>query len=483
MSKKKKSKKQLPDAIKKCTYYIDGMHCASCEILIEKKFLKKDGVQYADASMGSKKVEIRYKGTDKPTLDTLNKEFKEHGYQFSNRKWIHEKDTPMMQMVEGELRINRTKIKKFFSTLIIVAIMIFGFKLFEKIPYNKPNIDSSPYAFTILGIIAGVSSCAALIGGIILSMTKQWNELYIDEKTTIQKAKPHIMFHLGRLFSFTILGGILGIIGKVLGDSFVLGENQIGNSILVILVAVMMLILALQMLEVPWAQKLRLSAPKSLTKYTANEKNFMGKYMPLLTGFLTAFLPCGITLIAQGAALASANIFSGALIMFLFSLGTLIPLSVISFSGVKLNSKPHLTATFNRIAGILIIFFVISTFNSQLNLFGLPSLSDIDFSKKENIEEVLIVDNTGIQKLTFIARDFEYVPTSSTTLRAGVPTVLEVDNQGVQGCGVYMASRGLFDGYISLQAGMNSIEFTPQVGTYKLTCTMGMVPPVTIKVI
>jgi hypothetical protein len=67
-------------------------------------------------------------------------------------------------------------------------------------------------------------------------------------------------------------------------------------------------------------------------------------------------------------------------------------------------------------------------------------------------------------------------------LKADEPTQLLVENQGVLGCGQYMAARGLFDGWIDLKPGSNSIQFTPKKGTYKLTCTMGMVPPIIITV-
>ena len=45
-----------------------------------------------------------------------------------------------------------------------------------------------------------------------------------------------------------------------------------------------------------------------------NVVNFKGKYMPIIMGALTFFLPCGFTITAQGLALASGNIIQGSLI-------------------------------------------------------------------------------------------------------------------------------------------------------------------------
>lgn len=63
-------------------FYIQGMHCASCEVLIEKKLLELKGIESADASTTKGQSLIVYQG-EKPTSETLNKIFKENGYFFS----------------------------------------------------------------------------------------------------------------------------------------------------------------------------------------------------------------------------------------------------------------------------------------------------------------------------------------------------------------------------------------------------------------
>jgi len=221
--------------------------------------------------------------------------------------------------------------------------------------------------------------------------------------------------------------------------------------------------------------------PKSFTKNISNENKFSGRFMPFIMGAVTFFIPCGFTLIAQGIALTSGSFLRGSLVMFFFALGTFLPLLGISISGIKMNEKPKNTALFNQIAGILIIFFVFYNINAQFNVLGLPSLNDIKAQPKQ--EQTQQPDTNGTQTLNLTAKGFQYIPTGSTTLKAGVKTTLVVDNQGIQGCGVSMAGRGLFDGYITLKTGQNTITFTPKKGTYKITCSMGMVPPVTITVL
>lgn len=475
---KKRKKSNSDSGIKSYTLYVEGMHCASCEVLIEKKLLKQKGIESVDASLKGNKVEINFEGNSKPDIESLNEEFKEFGYTFGDKK-IKKDDTPAIRFNKGNIIFNPIKIRNYFKVFLITVVLLIVFFVFEKLQlgqYIGVDSSSSLPAFFLLGLVAGLSSCAALVGGLLLSMIKQWNELYIDSETKIEKAQPHIMFHVGRILSFVILGGVLGLIGDAITFN-----NSTFFAILTILVSVIMFILALQMLGVGWAQKLKFTAPKSLTRFASNEKNFQGKYMPFGIGALTFFLPCGFTLIAQTIALASGSFVQGGLIMLLFALGTLPTLLVISYSGLAFNSKPRLTAKFNIVAGLVIIFFAIYNINGQMNVLGYPSISDISLKSDTAKEEIVNIDDQGVQVISFIAKGFEYIPTSSTTIKAGIPTKLVVDNQGIQGCGSFMAAKGLIDNYVALNKGVNEIDLgLPKKGTYKLTCSMGMVRPVNI---
>ena len=460
--------------LKHQTLYIQGMHCSSCELLVEKYAKEQKGVESADASLKDSKIDIYYEHGQGIPIQNINKEFKEQGYTFSNKKI---KDTPLLSFKNGTMILNKDKTDNLLKTILVLLLVIALFVLMDKLQLAKYiNIqnNTSLLAFFPLGLVAGISSCAALVGGLLLSLTKQWNDIYL-QKTEKQKFVPHLMFHIGRILSFAILGGILGLIGKTFSFS-----NTTISAILVIVVSLAMFILALQMLNISWANKIKIALPKSFSEKIVDEKKFSGKFMPFSIGALTFFIPCGFTLIAQGVALTSGDFLRGSLIMLLFALGTLPMLLGISISGVKLNSKPKYTAMFNKIAGILIVFFAIYNINSQMNILGLPSINDIKLPQKE--QSVLAEDTDGKQILKIKADGFEYIPTSSTTIKAGVETTLVVDNQGIQGCATYMVGRGLFNGYIDLKPGENTITFTPKKGTYKITCSMGMVSPITITV-
>ena len=488
-----KSTKKNDTSIKSCTMYVEGMHCASCELLVEKKLLRQSNVESVEASLKDNSVTFTY-STDKPDLHAVNADLQKFGYQLVDHKPKSARVPLFNHKKNGDVEINPEAIKRIGKSVAVATILLVVFFAFERLQlgrYVSVDNNSSLPAFLALGVVAGLSSCAALIGGLILSMSKNWREAYIGEESALTKATPHIMFHVGRIIALTLFGAALGAVSSALGFTL---EGGTVYSIFVIIISVVMFILALQMLGVEWAQKLRFSAPKSVTRMAASGDSIRGKLMPFLTGFMTFLIPCGFTLLAEGVALASGSALRGGLVMLFFALGTMIPLAAISFGAMGLSRKPHLTARFNSVAGLVVIFFVIYNINGQLNLRGLPSLSDIkitlpsatvEVEEGPNVElEVVAVDENGEQVITMEANGFNYKPTSGMTIKSGIPSKLIMNNKGIQGCGAYLAITGLVDNYVALARGENVIDLgLPEKGAYKVTCTMGMVPPVILRVI
>ena len=362
-------------------------------------------------------------------------------------------------------------------------MLIGGFLYLNKLGFSglvNVNSKSSLPAFFILGLIAGISSCAALVGGVVLSMSKQWLEIYSENKSTLEKFQPHLMFNTGRIISYAILGAILGAIGSKLQISLRF------TSFLIIAVSIIMFLLALQMLGVKSLRRFQFTLPKFATRYIADETNFKGRYMPFLMGALTFFLPCGFTITSQGLALLSGNPIQGALIMAFFALGTAPALLLIGFSAIKFSSRPHLAYQFSKVAGILILFFAIFNINSQLNVLGVLSLSDLGINStkfsnttKNNSsqnEEGLAPIVNGKQILKMDASSYGYSP-NYFKVKAGILVRWEITDKGTSGCTNAIISRSLFEGEIPLTPGQISIkEFTPkEPGKYKFSCWMGMI--------
>ncbi len=440
---------------KEQTYYVKGMHCAACEVLIEKKLLEITGVDSVEASTGKNQAVIEYEG-EKPDIKKLNEIFKKDNYTFS--------DTP-----------NGAEEKPVSPTLVAFNIAIFiviAFLLLDKMGISgilNVNSTSSLFAFFGFGLLAGLSSCAALIGGIVLSMSKQWQEIYANETSGYQKFQPHLMFNIGRILSYAIFGGVLGLIGSRLAIS--LGFT----SFLVIIISLLMIGLGLQMLDVKGFRRFQFSMPKFITRKIANENNFKGKQMPFVMGALTFFLPCGFTITAQTIALLSGSWIQGGLIMGAFALGTAPMLLFIGLSSVKFSSRPHWSMTFSKVAGFLVIFFALFNITNQMSVLGF-SVAPSQSQNQSASGLAPVVDGKQLMQMTVKAISYE---PNSFKVKVGVPVRWEITSSGQPGCdsGAIIA-RGLFDPvYLNPNEGQVTVkEFTPQsAGTYTFTCPMGMV--------
>jgi len=449
--------------IKEHLYFVQGMHCASCEVLIEKKLSGLKEIKSVEASAEKGRVLIVYEG-EKPSVDRLNSIFRKENYLFFDQD-----------------QLMKSAGKKEGSGFFVIAgaalFIIVGFFILKNSGLAglvSVNSASSLPMFFLLGLLAGVSSCAALVGGLILSMSKQWLQMYSEKNSTLEKLQPHLMFNAGRIVSYAFLGGVIGAIGSKFQISLTF------TSILIIAVSVMMFFLALQMMGVKAFRKFQFTMPKFITRRIADETKFQGKYMPFLMGALTFFLPCGFTITAQGLALISGNAVQGALIMLFFALGTLPALLAIGLSAVKFFQKPHSANKFLKVAGVLVLFFALYNINAQLNVLGFSSLSDIklNFGKQipNNNKEGLAPIVGGKQILKMDASASGYKPNYFKVL-AGVPVKWEIIDKGTSGCTNAIISKELFSGEIALTPGQTSVkEFTPaKPGKYKFSCWMGMV--------
>ncbi len=419
-------------------------------------------VASADASLKEAKVEIEYQG-QKPPVKKLNKIFAKNGYVFS--------DAPFQKDAGPG--------KKSFAKPLLMALIAIGvFIALSKTglaSYLAIGSNSSLFAFLAFGVLAGLSSCAALVGGLVLSLSKQWLEQYSKEAPLSAKIKPHFLFNFGRLASFALLGALLGL----LGEKFRISASV--TSVLTIAVSAVMIILAMQMLGIKSFNRFRLAVPKKISSKIVNSTKKSGRFYPFFIGFMTFLLPCGFTLAAEGAAMLSGNPFQGALIMFYFTLGTMIPLMGIGISSVKLaGNSAHSSETFLKAAGLIIVFFVAYNLNFQ---FGISRyLFDSGNSAAVAENSAPAAKNAQLIKSVYTASK-DIVP-NSFSVNAGQPVRFEVNSQDTAyGCMSTIMVPGLWNKPKPLVKGrLIVMEFTPKkTGTYQITCAMG-VPRGTITV-
>lgn len=317
----------------KYIFHVHGMHCKACVVLIADILKDVSEVDKVHVNFHKKTVEIEgdFKENNVEKLaDNLGSYLTSHGYKLS---------------IEREAK--KVNWNDFVYAIPIAALLIVAFFLLQKVNFVR-LINSSEVGFTtafLIGMIASVSTCLAVVGGLVLSMSAA----YVKGG---DKWQPQVMFHIGRLGGFFVLGGLIGL----LGSAFQLSVTS--TLILNIIIGVVMIILGINLLDVfHFTKRIQPTAPKFFSKFTFAATEATHVLAPLLVGTLTFFLPCGFTQSMQIYTLSTGNFLTGALTMFTFALGTFPVLALLSFGSFSFNEKPY-AGIFFKTAGLIVIAFV-----------------------------------------------------------------------------------------------------------------------------
>lgn len=318
--------------MKTYTFHVNGMHCNACVVLTESELSDVPGVSKAKSSLATHTVEVTGDFGDKEpehVARDLSEVLKPHGYSLSLEK-------------------QQTSVKwsEFSFALPIAGAFIALFIILQKLGIvNLVTTSEVGYGTAfVIGLIASVSTCMAVVGGLVLSMSANFAK-------EGDKVRPQVLFHIGRLISFVVLGGVIG----ALGSAFQLGST--GTFLLSLIVAIVLLILGINLLDVfPWAKKLQPTLPNFIGRHIHGLKNMNHTLTPFLLGVATFFLPCGFTQSMQIYTLTTGSFVTGAFIMGAFALGTLPVLALLSFSSLAIHKKVQ-SGIFFKTAGLVVIFF------------------------------------------------------------------------------------------------------------------------------
>ena len=327
------------------TFHVNGMHCKACVLMIDSELEDLPNVQQVSASLQKHQVEVIGDfgdTTPEQIAEQLSLSLAKHGYNLTVEKQSVKKNW-----------------SEFFYAVPIAAVFAVLFVLLQKSGIVN-LIDASEMTYgtaVLIGVIASVSTCMAVVGGLILSMSANYAK---SGDTT----KPQILFHIGRIVSFFILGGVIGAIGS----AFAL--NQTSTFVLSLLIGLVMLMLGLNLLEIfHFTKKLQPAMPKFISKHVLGISKFNHRFTPVLVGIATFFLPCGFTQSMQIYTLSTGNFLSGGLTMLAFALGTFPVLALISFSSFSIK-KSSKSGIFFKTAGLIVILFALFNLISSFVAIG-----------------------------------------------------------------------------------------------------------------
>ncbi len=332
--------------MKEYIFHIHGMHCASCVGLIESELGELPSIETAKADLGTRTLRV-CGGFENESSEAvaahLNAVLERHGYRLA---------------MEEERKAIRWR--EFLVAGPIALVFVGLFLLLQKLGIvNLISAGEMTYGTAFfIGIVASVSTCMAVVGGLVLSMSANFAK-------EGNKIKPQILFHVGRISAFFLLGGLLSALG-----SFV-QFGRWGTFSLTAIVGAVMLLLGINLLDIfPWAKKLQPTLPNFISRHMNELKKANHTFVPFALGALTFFLPCGFTQSMQLYALSLGDFFAGSATMLAFALGTFPVLALLSFASVGIHDTLK-SGIFFKAAGIIVIFFALFNLANSLVIAGI----------------------------------------------------------------------------------------------------------------
>lgn len=355
----------------------------------------------------------------------------------------------------------------------------------------------------LTGLTTGGLACLAVQGGLLTSViANQKDQEFEDIKSNkdnlkakkkvnyLEKIKsqtafskfddldwmPVGIFLVAKLISHILLGFFLGYLGESLSLS--LGFRLIFQ----FFTALFMFATAMNLLNVhPIFRFVLIQPPRFIQRMVKNSSKSKALFAPAILGFLTIFVPCGVTQAMEVLAINTASPIQAALIMGTFVLGTSPLFALIGVATAKLSEGWH--NKFTKIASYLLIAMAVYSINGVLLVLDSPVtlqsmtrpvtyfFSDERFAGT-NTSALLVED--GVQKVVIEAVNSGYSP-KYIVVKQGLPVQLTVKTNNVYSCAAAFVFREFGISTTLKPTDSQTFTFTPtKKGKFTYSCSMGM---------
>ena len=416
----------------KQTFQIGGMTCTGCERTLKRAVSRLEGVSSVEADYSKQTLCVTYKNPC--GAEQIKAAVEAAGYQVAQRTG------------------------KDFSGLYILIILLGLFVIARQLGWTAvfqsfPVVGTEQVGYVVLFVIGLLTSvhCIAMCGGINLSQSVSG--------AAAHPLRRSLLYNLGRLISYTVIGGILGLIGEAAAVTLKV------RGIIGLAAGLCMVLMGINMLgHFGFLRKLSLKLPAPLARGLASIRT----HGPFAIGLANGLMPCGPLQSMQIYAIASGSFLAGALSMFFFCLGT-IPLVLLFGAAAGLLRLGWKEKMLQFSAALLVLFGVFMVQNNLvLTGLTLPTLS----GTASSASVAAAVKGDG-QVLTTRLRANGY---DDIEVTAGIPVewTIIADAENLNGCNNEIVLP-MFDQQVRLTEGENLITFTPEeAGTYPYSCWMGM---------
>ena len=435
---------------------IGGMHCVNCAGAVEKRLRSVPSVESARVHYPSGRAVIAHR--DDLDVAALQAALAPEGYSLA----------PGLNEAASLHRNTFRDYAEIGAVIVVLGAVVLALQHFHLLPRGLSVSDEMGYGLIfVIGLVASVSSCLAVTGGLLVALAAKYNEAnpYLTDR---ERLTPHLYFNLGRIISYTLLGGAIGALGAALT------LTPAASGALTLIASAIMVLLGLNMLGLfPSVGQYLPRLPHALSDRLHDAASYETKSAAFMLGGATFFLPCGFTQALQLYVLSKGSFATGALTMLAFALGTLPAL--LSLSTISSLAKGGFQRHFLRFAGAAVILLGIMNVQYGLVLTG----SDMNAGAVEPLatKSAQTQDASKPQRISMKVVGLDYQP-NQFTVKLGVPVQWWIDASQADGCGRILVAPRLRIQKILSAHSTTLITFTPdKPGEYAFNCGMGMMTP------
>ncbi len=437
---------------------IKGMHCVSCAKSIDDALNSLEGVN-AVASYEKNRVTVQY-DENLISLEKLKETIESCGYKVvetEGKKGDSEFGiNDILKILILILSLNQLILM--FTRVNVIATII---NIFNNLITNIPTIDEKT-SYTFLFIIGLTTSfhCVAMCGGINITQCMRVKTAGVESNSNsiFGKISPNLKYNLGRVTSYTLLGGIVGAIGSV----FTISPSA--TAVLYVVIGAFMLLMGLNLYGINIGRKFLPKMPKMFTSKTGKSSS------SYVIGLLNGLMPCGPLQSMQLYALSTGSFTKGALSMFFFSIGT-VPLMYL-FGKIGDFKNKDVAMKFLKFSAILVIVLGVAMANRGLSLLGIGFSQNSSSSTSSNS---VVAELSGDEQVIYTELSRNSYPNITVQKDVKVKWVINATPETLNGCNneIIINEYGIRK---KLQVGENVIEFTPtEAGNFRYSCWMGMI--------
>ncbi|HEY3380640.1 MAG TPA: sulfite exporter TauE/SafE family protein, partial [Vicinamibacterales bacterium] len=435
------------------TFPVMGMTCRSCEVRIAKFVNKIPNVERVSAS--AVKGQVTVESSAKVSAAAIEKAINKAGYEIGRTPWLV--SDPKIWATAG------------LGVLLVAALAIIAQVTgLGDLASGAGDLSQGGLVVALLlGLAAGVSTCMALVGGLVLGLSAAFQSRQTGSVGGVAAMRPAVVFVAGRIAGYAILGAALGAVG-----ASITMPPQL-TAILMIVVAVVMILLGTRLTGLSpriagWSPTLPMGVGGKLGLGEGQSGVYSDRRAAML-GAASFFLPCGFTQAIQIYALSTGNPLFAAALLGTFAIGT--APGLLAIAGLPVVVPSRAKPTLLRLVGVVVLGFALMNGSAGIRLSGFSLDSLVGMVSAAPLPGTLGAD--GTQRITTYQDAGGYSP-GNIVIYAGYPTTWTIQSSNTSSCASSLFVPGL-DIRTRLSKGPNTFEIPAlRPGTINYTCAMGM---------